>query len=299
MNPTRRFSILLLGAALCATLPLAGRAQSLPPPSPLEYPVNVAIANFVDAAAEAICQRGEDVFAEMNVEGPWYDKKSGRYVFVYDSNLVTVVNAGFPEMRGRRVGAEDPRKFFACSQLLSGARSSIWAHADWRDAATGEWGCKTAFLKIVAAPSGARYVVGSGALNVPIERRFIEELVESAANLFAAQGTNAFEALARPDGPFRFRDFYVFVDTPQCVELFNPAFPEVVGQNHFNLRGADGRYLVREYVAKAMDEGAGWTAYQWYRPGETNLSDKLTFSRKVEFDGQPYVVGAGLYVENP
>lgn len=267
--------------------------------SPLEFSQSQAIAAFVNQAAEALQTRGEVVFDEMNVEGPWCDHKTGRYVFVYDSNLVTVVNAGFPEMRGRRVGAEDPRKFYACNQLLTGVRSMVWAHADWRDAATGAPGCKSALLRLVTVPGGARYIVGSGALNLPIERCFIEELVDSAVTEYEAQGTNAFALIRQPDGPFRFRDFYIFVDTPQHVELVNPAFPSVEGQDFSDVKGADGRYFVREYIAKALTDGAGWTEYEWPRPGETAPSKKRTFTRKAEYDGTVVIIGAGLYVPAP
>lgn len=267
--------------------------------SPLVYPQNIAVADFVHQASAAIQEQGEAVFESMNREGPWCDHTTGRYIFVYDEQLVTVVNAGFPEMRGRQVGAQDPRKFYACNQLLLGNRSELWAHADWTDAATGERGCKTALLRLVTAPSGARYIVGSGALNLPMERCFIEQLVDSAAAEYQAQGTNAFQVFSRKDSPFRFRDVYVFVDTPEGVEIFNPAFPEVVGQNLSGLRDeVDGRFIVREYIEKALQDGAGWTAYHWPRPGETKASEKETYTCRTSYDGQVAVVGAGLYLSD-
>lgn len=300
MNEPCTYLRMMFSAVLMMLFSVTGWSEQRPVIySPLEYPQNIASADFVNQAAAAIQEQGETVFDAMNTEGSWFDKKTGRYVFVYDENLVTVVNAGFPEMRGRRVGAEDPRKFYACNRLLTGARSEMWAHADWQDAATGETGCKTAFIRIVTAPSGARYLVGSGALNVPMERRFIEELVDSAAAEFNTLGTNAFALFARKDGPFRFRDIYVFVDTPECVEIFNPAFSVVVGRNLSDLCGADGRHIVREYIGKALNEGSGWTEYSWARPGEAAVSEKRTYARRVEYDGQTFIVGAGLYVDEP
>ncbi len=272
----------------------AAAAHAALPHSPLANQASKDIVAFVDEAVAAIERDGEGAFAAMNQEGPWYDKATGRYVFVYATDLVVVVNAAFPDLRGTRVAAGDIRKYYICDLVLSGAYPALWGHAEWVDPATGARGIKTTYTRRAQAPDGTRYLVGSGALNLPVERQFVEQLVQLAVAEIDRNGAQSFALLRQADGPFRFRDIYVFVDTPEGVEILNPAFPEVDGQDLSGLQMEDGRYIVREYIAKAM-VGSGWTEYQWPRPGETAPVDKLTFTHRATLDGAPVVVGAGYY----
>jgi signal transduction histidine kinase len=92
-----------------------------------------------------------------------------------------------------------------------------------------------------------------------------------------------------------FMDTYVFVDTPEGVELVNPAHPSLEGQNIIDLTDLDGKPLAKEYIAAAMDEGSAWVEYSWYKPGDNTPARKEAFVRKVEYQGDVYIVGSGMY----
>ncbi|ADK86343.1 hypothetical protein Deba_2990 [Desulfarculus baarsii DSM 2075] len=255
---------------------------------------------MVAKAAAAIEEQGQATFVAMNArQAPWYDAQSGLYVFVRDESGVLVVNGAFPEKIGQNTGLANKRSANSHQRLLDGPQTQLWYHYDWPDPQTGKIRWKSALLRLTRAPDGKRYVVGVGDFDLPMERRFVEELVEEAARLVAQKGRAAFELLADPEGPFRFGDIYVFIDEPSGVEIFNPAFPDIQGKNCVELKDGFGNYFVRAYIDKAMRQGGGWTRYNWPRPGQVKPSLKYAYTRQSTMDGKPVIVGMGIYLDQP
>ena len=93
-------------------------------------------------------------------------------------------------------------------------------------------------------------------------------------------------------------DTYVFVDKPDGIELVNPAQPSLEGKNLMNVKDVNGKLMVREYIDLALKKGSAWTDYYWYRPGDNTPARKYTYVKKVMFDGEAYIVGAGLFQED-
>jgi signal transduction histidine kinase len=87
------------------------------------------------------------------------------------------------------------------------------------------------------------------------------------------------------------------VDTPDGVEVLNPAFAEVEGRNILQLRDKNGKAMVRDYINLAMKQGSGWVEYLWPRPDASSLPErKTTYVRRVQLpDGEVLIVGSGLY----
>ena len=92
-------------------------------------------------------------------------------------------------------------------------------------------------------------------------------------------------------------DTYVFVDSPDGIELVNAVQPSLEGKNVSDLRDLNGKAVAREYLALAMRDGEGWVEYHWYKPGQNTPSLKRTYVRKVQASGETYVVGAGIYAD--
>jgi hypothetical protein len=50
----------------------------------------------------------------------------------------------------------------------------------------------------------------------------------------------------------------------------------------------EGKYLVRDYVTGALEQGSVWTSYLWPRPGMPERPvRKTTYAKKVVVDGEP------------
>lgn len=121
--------------------------------------------------------------------------------------------------------------------------------------------------------------------------------VDAAAALIQQKGQAAFIELRDPRGRFYRGENYVFVTTPEGVELVNPAMPVLEGTNLLQVRDTDNHALVADYIRLAMTQGSGWTSYRWFRPAPQRTPvRKHTYVRRVVAPGgEVLVVGSGYY----
>lgn len=89
---------------------------------------------------------------------------------------------------------------------------------------------------------------------------------------------------------------YFFVDTPEGVELVNPAQPYLEGKNIAELKNPGDVPIVKNYISLALKKEKAWARYFWYRPNESELTLKHTYVRKVQYGKETYIVGSGMYV---
>lgn len=256
------------------------------------------LMSLVRDGAAVLEQRGEKAFPEFREKGSrWF--RDDTYLFVYTMDGRRVFHAANPASEGLSVtGLKDIRGRPIGKMILDAASTPSgegWVHYMYPEPGDIFPTWKSTFAKRVSFPSGRQYVVGSGIYNMAMGRAFIEDLVDQAAALVASRGKEAFPLLRDKTGPFVFMDTYVFVDTPDGVELVNPAQPSLEGRNLINERDANGKALVREYIAAAMKDGRAWVEYDWYKPGDNAPARKLSYVRKVQSGRDVYIVGSGLY----
>jgi signal transduction histidine kinase len=129
------------------------------------------------------------------------------------------------------------------------------------------------------------------------ETKRLVALVQRAADLVGRQEEAAFGAF-RQHGSEWFRgDDYVFVIDPDGVNLCLPTQPELEGQNLLDLKDVNGKSIVRSHLRAVSGEGrAGWSHYQWPRPGQTEPAWKSSYLIRVTaLSGREYIVGSGIY----
>jgi signal transduction histidine kinase len=319
------FGRLLLGTGIGLSLGIGAidRAAALPPPAPsapaeaarpagpspdqpqapvYEHAAVRQLVTFVEAAAAQIEQRGEQAFPELRRRGGrWF--QGDRYAFVTDPQARLLVYPPDPGSEGASILGDQDFGGKPIGRMLveraGEADGRGWVHYQWRRPNRHDrrpvW--KSTYVVRVKLPSGASVLVGSGLYEPPMEKAFVMDEVEAAAVLLQQQGRAAFPQLRDRRGRFFYNDTYVFVDTPQGVELVNPAFAEVEGRNILQLRDAEGRPMVRDYLQLARERGSGWTRYLWPQPDHSSLPvRKHTYVRQVVLpDGEILVVGSGLY----
>lgn len=260
------------------------------------------LVEFVEQAATVIRDRGEGSFAAFrSADSRW--QQGDRYLFVWDLQGNRYVYPPDPEHEaGNQLEMQDLTGRPVGRRLVEQAASPLgsgWVHYQWRRPGSRDrrpvW--KSSYVKQVIAPSGRTYLVGSGLYEAPVEKAFVVQEVNAAADLLHRRGRAAFPELRDRLGRFWFHETYVFVDTPAGVELVNPAFSTVEGRSILNLRDASGKPMVREYIDLAMRRGSGWTTYLWPRPdGSKTPVPKSTYVRRVVTpEGETLIVGAGLY----
>jgi cytochrome c len=119
-------------------------------------------------------------------------------------------------------------------------------------------------------------------------------MVKRAQEMFKKDGAEAlFKAVDDPaNKEFHDRDLYVYIYTLQGVCVAHGARPALIGKNLIDLKGLDGKYLVREHIEIAEGPGSGWVSYKWPNPITNKIEDKTSYVEKM---GDNYFVGVGVY----
>lgn len=163
--------------------------------------------------------------------------------------------------------------------------------------AQGAAGGRTAWLAGGSAQAAPVATPATSAPATDARAAEVVALVDAAAVLVEQKGRAAFPELRDPRGRFFRGENYVFVTTPEGLMLVNPAMPAVEGTNLLQVRDADNRALMADYIRLAMSQGSGWVSYRWFRPTPPRTPmRKHTFVRKVvAAGGEVLVIGAGYY----
>ena len=118
-------------------------------------------------------------------------------------------------------------------------------------------------------------------------------LVDKAVEYFNANGKEkAIEAINNPQGEFVKGDLYIFMFENGGLCLAHGANPKLVGKNILDLKDAEGRLFIQEFVQK-VKSGGGWVDYQWSNPETKKIQPKSSYVKGVE--GADLYVGCGIY----
>ena len=117
-----------------------------------------------------------------------------------------------------------------------------------------------------------------------------------AAALINSQGLEkAVQQIGDQNGPFVWKDSYVFLMNMDGKMLAHPFKPELTKKDHVLLMtDPTGKALFVNFVNLARSSGEGWVEYMWPKPGKDTPRKKITYIYRVpETD---LFVGAGVYV---
>jgi len=266
-----------------------------------QYQATKDLVSLVKSAASLVASKGEAAFSEFNKEGSVW-RSGNLYIFVLDTDGNMLVHPdqalrGKNELELKDINGKPIIKNILAVATGYDNKGEGWSHYLWPEPGSIFPMWKTTFAKSVAAPSGKKYVLGSGLYNMKMEKCFIVDTVHDAVALIEKEGKNAFAILRDKAGPFIFMNTYIFVDTPQGIELVNPAFPNLEGTNFIGYKDSNGKLLAKEYIALALKQGFGWIDYMWPKPGEATPSLKHTYVRKAVYGSETFIVGSGAYLE--
>ncbi len=258
------------------------------------------LVSLVKDAAEMVSLKGEVAFSAFRTPGSRW-RKGETYIFVIDPEGNMLVHAD-PALEGKnQIDLKDINGKPIIRGLLEAAskipgKPEGWYHYQWPvpGGLLPRW--KSSFVLMVKAPSGKKYIVGSGMYNDRMEKEFVVDMVNAAVADIEKSGKQAFPAFYDPKGSYIAKDAYVFVIDPNGVELVNPAFPSLEGRDLIDLKDTEGRQLVREMLNVTRDNDSGWVNYMWPKPGENISTQKSTYVKKARWGGQWWVVGCGVYL---
>ena len=117
-----------------------------------------------------------------------------------------------------------------------------------------------------------------------------------AAALINSQGLEkAVQQIGDQNGPFVWKDSYVFLMNMDGKMLAHPFKPELTKKDHVLLMAdPTGKALFVHFVNLARSSGEGWVEYMWPKPGKDTPRKKITYIYRVP--DTDLFVGAGVYV---
>jgi methyl-accepting chemotaxis protein len=78
--------------------------------------------------------------------------------------------------------------------------------------------------------------------------------------------------------------------------LMHPANPELETKSIIDLKDANGKTFMRQFVDTAKNKGSGWVDYMWPKPSEKKPSKKVSYIKRAKMpNGETVLVGAGIY----
>jgi signal transduction histidine kinase len=261
-----------------------------------------ALVERVEDAADLVRRHGAGAFAELRRPGSRW-REGEAYVFVLDADGVLVVHPD-PSMEGRDqlelvdVDGKPIVRGLIAAASASADRPHGWLHYRWPTPGglLPRW--KSTYVKLVRAPSNAKYFVCSGVYDDEMERAFVEDLVDAAVLELERHGREALYGFRNPRGRFIAKDAYLFVFDLDGTHVFNAAFRNLEGRNLLDLTDTEGKPIARAMIALARSKGSGWIDYTWPKPGESVSTRKSAFIRRTKLGGRDVLVGCGVYLAN-
>lgn len=247
---------LLAGAVLLCAIPSILAGDKL---SRYAYSDTRALVSLVEEAARLVERDGEQAFKQFAVNGSkWLN--GDIYFFAYLVDGTCVFHPITPELVGRNVlGLRDLNGKPIIQNIVDvgkkpGNDASGWVFYLWENQIqlTPMW--KSTYVRKIIGPNGKTYVIGSGLYDIKVERVFIQERVDRAADVLKHEGkAAAFKQFKDPASPFFFLNSYIFVLNEKGETLVDPAFPTLAGRNLSDFQDAVGYPRHQRSVAETRN----------------------------------------------
>ena len=123
--------------------------------------------------------------------------------------------------------------------------------------------------------------------------------VAQAAKLLQKEGTAAFPKFMGNGSEFLFAGTYIWINDLNGVILMHPIKDKLVGKNLTGIKDRTGKRFIAMGVQLTEENGSGWVGYLWPKPGEKEVSPKVSYFKKVRTpDGTDMILGCGVYDMN-
>jgi signal transduction histidine kinase len=271
--------------------------------SEYQFEETINLIEFVESAAKIFSQKGTESFAKFSDKGSkWF--KGNKYLFIYDFEGKCIFHPIEKEFVGKNMidmcdMNGKPVIRFIINIASNTLKPKGWVHYLWAESDEFFPFWKSAYIVRVEDPQGKPYAIGSGTYDIRTERKFIVDVVDSAAHLIEKEGKAAYEKLIDKSSIFYFFDVYMFVISFDGKAIVDPAFPGIKERNLIDFQDAIGKYVVKEIIDKLKDKNKAFLLYLWPRPGQTKLSKKTLYIRKVKVGKENVIVGSGLFIVDP
>jgi signal transduction histidine kinase len=263
------------------------------------------LVSLVEDAAALMEREGENAFSQFARSGSkWLNTKY--YIFVYTPDGTNVFHpiehsfVGKNLMELRDANGKPVVRFITDVARKSGKDASDWVFYLWEHQTQLIPLWKSAYIRKVVTADGKIYLVGSGLYDMKIEKSWVEDRVKLACNLLQTKGkTEAFKEFMDPSSPFVFLGTYIYVLDEHGHTVVDPAFPTMTGRDLSRFKDAVGMPVIKELLRKLEDHTEAWVQYLWPKPGNPLPTRKLIYARKVELNGETFIIGSDFFLATP
>lgn len=119
-------------------------------------------------------------------------------------------------------------------------------------------------------------------------------MVEKALAYAKANGPEkAYKEFNTPGSQFFEGELYIFVYDMEGNNLALGGNPKMTGKNLLELKTADGKPLLKDFIEIIKGKGEGWYDYKWVNPETKKIQDKRSYIKKIP--GTNAFLGCGFY----
>lgn len=119
-------------------------------------------------------------------------------------------------------------------------------------------------------------------------------MVEKAIAYAKANGPEkAYKEFNTPGSQFFNGELYIFAYDTQGNCLALGGNPKMAGKNLIDMKTADGKFLIKDFIEIVKTKGEGWYDYKWTNPETKKMQDKSSYIKKIP--GTETFLGSGFY----
>lgn len=125
----------------------------------------------------------------------------------------------------------------------------------------------------------------------------LTSFVDAAAEHLTADGDKALADFRDPTGAWIKGNNYIFVYDMAGNTVVLPPQADLEGTNRMETADPNGERYVQTMVKILQVKPYGWNVYQYAKPGDQDVSTKLSYFKRVEGWNKTYVIGSGIYLD--
>ncbi|MGO9416632.1 MAG: cache domain-containing protein [Syntrophobacteraceae bacterium] len=125
--------------------------------------------------------------------------------------------------------------------------------------------------------------------------QMVMDKVNKAAALLQKEGKAAFPKFRGKDSEFIFAGTYIWIHDLTGTTRLHPIMIKMEGRTNLLMKDANGKLFISEMNEKAKTKGAGWVDYMWPKPGDKTPSQKVSYGKLVNVEGEDLILGCGIY----